>query len=218
MGLLRPTIPTGGLHVVYRTIPCRGVRRPCRSPSCTRVAPSARVNPVAQLCGEACRGTRAGGQAGSADWARNYGEPWRTRLGFTHPKGPRPATLLAHIAVAVLEAYLAQWTQQVCVALHGATVQEPRLVGVAMDGKTLRTSRRCGAEESHRVRLCRHRLGVVFGQVAVGDKANEITARDDLLALLMRTGITVTGDAGTPWADLPRTPSRKRYSTRAMTT
>ena len=160
----------------------------------------------------------AGRRAGSADWARNYGEPWRTRLGFTHPKGPRPATLFAHIAVAVLAAYLAQWTQQVCVALHGATAQEPRLVGVAMDGKTLRTSRRCRAEESHRVRLCRHRLGVVFGQVAVGDKANEITARDDLLALLMRTGITVTGDAGAPWADLPRTPSRKRYSTRAMTT
>ncbi len=215
MGLLRPTIPTGGLHVVYRTLPAevfaaladprhaRGLRHPLVS--------ILLLTCVARLAG-------AGGQAGSADWARNYGEPWRTRLGFTHPKGPRPATLFAHIAVAVLAAYLAQWTQQVCVALHGATAQEPGLVGAAMDGKTLRTSRRCRAEESHRVRLCRHRLGVVFGQVAVGDKANEITARDDLLALLMRTGITVTGDAGAPWADLPRTPSRKRYSTRAMTT
>lgn len=140
----------------------------------------------------------ARGQSGIADWARNYGEPWRTRLGFTHPKGPSQATLhrvFAHIAVEVLEAQLAQWTQQVCVALHAETAQEPGLVGIAMDGKTLRTSRRCGAGESHLVSLCRHQWGLVCGQVAVGDKANEITASDDLLALLMLTGVTVTGDA-----------------------
>ena len=108
--------------------------------------------------------------------------------------------IFAHIAVAVLEAHLAQWTQQVCVALHAETAQEPGLVGIAMDGKTLRTSRRCGAQESHLVSSCRHQLGLVCGQVAVGDKANDAAqgapaASDDLLALLMLTGVTVTGDA-----------------------
>lgn len=38
-------------------------------------------------------------------------------------------------------------------------------------------------------------MGVVLGQVAVGDKANEITASDDLLASLLLTGVVLTGDA-----------------------
>ncbi len=168
--------------------------RPCPIPA----TPVARAIPSCRSCCSAvwrCAG--ACGQSGLADWARNYGEPWRTRLGFTHPKGPSQATLhriFAHILVNVLEAHLAQWTQQVAVALTAITADAP-LVGVAMDGKTLRTSRQCGARATHLVSLCRHRLGLVFGQVAVGDKANEIAASDDLLALLMLTGVVVTGDA-----------------------
>ncbi len=43
----------------------------------------------------ACVAMLAGarGQSGIADWAKNYGEPWRTRLGFTHPKGPSQSTV-----------------------------------------------------------------------------------------------------------------------------
>jgi len=172
---------------VFATIPdprhARGLRHP--------LVPLLLLSCVAMLAG-------ARGQSGIADWAKNYGEPWRSRLGFTHPTGPSQATLhrlFAHIAVDVLEAQLAQWMQQVCVALRGNPAGEPALVGVAMDGKTLRTSRQCGATETHLVSLCRHQLGLVLGQVAVGDKANEITASDDLLALLLLTGVTVTGDA-----------------------
>jgi len=157
-------------------------------------------HPLVSLLLLSCVAMLAGarGQSGIADWAKNYGEPWRQRLGFTHPTGPSQATLhrlFAQIAVETLEAHLARWTQQVCVALSGETVGEPVVVGVAMDGKTLRTSRACGASETHLVSLCRHRLGLVCGQVAVGNKANEITASDDLLALLLLTGVTLTGDA-----------------------
>ena len=157
-------------------------------------------HPLVSLLLLTCVAMLAGarGQAGIADWAKNYGEPWRTRLGFTHPKGPSQATLhrlFAHIAVDALEALLAQWTQQVCAALPGAAHSDPVLVGVAMDGKTLRTSRRCGATDNHLVSLCRHRLGLVLGQVAVEEKTNEITASDDVLAMLMLTGAVVTGDA-----------------------
>lgn len=180
-----PIVPS--LAEVFAAIPdprhARGVRHPLVS--------LLLLSCVAMLAG-------ARGQSGIADWAKNYGEPWRTRLGFTHPTGPSQATLhrlFAHIAVGTLEAYLARWTQQVCAALTVEPAGEPTLVGVAMHGKTLRTSRQCGATETHLVSLCRHRLGLIFGQVAVGEKANEITASDDLLALLLLTGVTVTGDA-----------------------
>lgn len=182
---MSPIVPP--LAEVFAAIPdprhARGVRDPLVS--------LLLLSCVAMLAG-------ARGQSGIADWAKNYGEPWRSRLGFTHPTGPSQATLhrlFAHIAVGVLEAHLARWTQQVCAALTVDTAGEPGLVGVAMDGKTLRTSRQCGATETHLVSLCRHQLGLVFGQVAVGDKANEITASDDLLAMLLLTGVTVTGDA-----------------------
>ena len=144
--------------------------------------------------------TGARGQAGIADWARNHGDPWRTRLGFTPPQGPRQATLhrlFAPIAVEAVEVHLAWWMQQVCAALPCAESAGDRLplVGVAMNGKTLRTSKRCGASDTHLVSLCRHRLGVVLGQVAVGEKTNAITASDDLLATLLLTGGVLTGDA-----------------------
>ncbi len=37
----------------------------------------------------------ARGSSGIADWAKNHGEPWRTRLGLTHPGGPSQSTLQA---------------------------------------------------------------------------------------------------------------------------
>jgi len=44
----------------------------------------------------------ARGPSGIADGAKNDGEPWRTRLGFTHRNGPSQSTLqrvFAHLAV-----------------------------------------------------------------------------------------------------------------------
>jgi predicted transposase YbfD/YdcC len=138
----------------------------------------------------------ARGTAGIADWAEHHGEPWRTRLGFTHPKGPSQSTvqrLFAHIAIERVEAQLAHWAQQVLAALP-ATAPTPR-EGVAMEGKTLRMRARCGAADPHLLSLYRHRLGLVLAQVAVTDKTNDIGASDDLLARLLLTGVVLTGDA-----------------------
>ncbi len=155
----------------------------------------------------ACVAMLAGarGQSGIADWAKNYGEPWRARLGFTHRKGPSQSTLhrvFAHLALARLEEALAQWAQQVVIALAptdaDADAADPgpaALHGVALDGKTLRMSARCGAQDAHLLSLYSHRLGLVLGQVAVADKTNEIGASTDALAQLLLTGMVVTGDA-----------------------
>jgi len=162
----------------------------------------------------------ARGPSGIADWAKNDGEPWRTRLGFTDAKGPSQSTVqrvFAHIAVETLERRLAQWTQQVAAALSAAADVPEALDGVAMDGKTLRMSAHCGAADAHLLSLFSHRCGVVLGEVAVADKTNEITASADALAMLMLTGGVITGDAGALWAGSPNRGSPGRSSTRATT-
>ncbi len=163
-------------------------------PRCAR----GKRHPLVALLLLACVAMLAGarGTSAIAEWARNYGEPWRARLGFTHAKGPSQSTLhrlFAHIAVEALEAHLARWAQQVVAAFPpaGATTLE----GVAMDGKTLRMSARCGAPDPHLLSLYSHRLGLVLAQMAVADKSNEIAASDDLLAQLLLTGVVLTGDA-----------------------
>lgn len=138
----------------------------------------------------------ARGPSAIADWAKNHGEEWRTRLGLMHPKGPSQSTvrrLFAHIDVATLEAQLACWAQHMLTALP--PVEPTTLEGVAMDGKTLRMSARCGASDPHLLSLYSHRLGLVLAQVAVADKTNEIGASDDALAHLLLTGVVLTGDA-----------------------
>lgn len=157
-------------------------------------------HPLTALLLLACVAMLAGarGQSGIADWAKNYGEPWRTRLGFTHAKGPSQSTIqrvFAHLPVERLEMQLAQWTQQVVAALATTAETTDALDGVAMDGKTLRMSARCGAADAHLLSIFSHRFGLVLGQVAVREKANEITASDDALATLLLTGVVITGDA-----------------------
>jgi len=169
----------------------------------------------------ACVAMLAGarGPSGIADWAKNDGEPWRTRLGFTHAKGPSQSTLqrvFAQLAVETLEIQLAQWSQQVMVAL--AAPAPDQLDGVALDGKQMRMSARCGATAAHLLSTFSHRLGLVLGQVAVADKRNEITASDDVLAQLLLTGVVVTGDAGALWAGSPSGRLPKRSAMRTTTT
>ncbi len=68
---------------------------------------------------------------------------------------------------------------------------------LALDGKTLRRShdRAKGKAALHLVSAWADASGLVLGQVAVADKANEIVAIPQLLALLDVRGCTVTIDA-----------------------
>jgi len=141
---------------------------------------------VAMLCG-------ARSQAAIAAWGKDYGPPWLRRLGFTRGYGPSQATLcriFQGVAYTALEAALRQWAERV---MERAATGE--LEGVALDGKTLRGSKRRGAADAHLLAALSHRLGVVLGQVAVPDKTNEIGAADDFLLALVLEGRVVTADA-----------------------
>ena len=145
---------------------------------------------AAMLCG-------ARGESAIAEWAKNYGTPWRTRLGFTHKKGPSQSTiyrLLNGIDCSALERALAAWAAQAVAQLSPAATALPFEV-MAIEGKTLRTSKQCGAADAHLLSALSQRLGIVLGQVAVADKTNEIVAMDSLLAEVMLTGWVVTTDA-----------------------
>jgi predicted transposase YbfD/YdcC len=152
------------------------------------------------LCG-------ARGESAIAEWADNYGEPWRARLGFTHPKGPSQSTiqrLFRGIDCLALERCLGDWAAQVLAQLPTDNRPLPFEV-LAIDGKTLRTSRKCGAKDAHRLSALSQRLGVVLGQLAVSDRTNEITAIDDLLADLVLDGWVVTTDALLTQTDIAQT-------------
>jgi predicted transposase YbfD/YdcC len=141
---------------------------------------------VAMLCG-------ARSQSAIAAWGRDYGAPWLRRLGFTRNNGPSQATvqrIFAGIAYVRLERVLTQWAEQVF-----AQIPPAGLEGIAVDGKTLRGSTRRGATTAHLFAALSHRVGIVLGQQAVGEKTNEIRAADALLLTLVLEGRVVTADA-----------------------
>lgn len=147
-------------------------------------------------------------QSAIAEWGHNYGSQWLKRLGFTHSKAPSQPTIhriFSGLDADVLEAKLAQWSEKVLKTMHTQATQVESVVdgceggceweAVAVDGKTLRGSRKQGAADAHLLSALSQGLGLVLGQVAVPDKTNEIGAMLDLLAQLVLPGKVVTGDA-----------------------
>ena len=68
-------------------------------------------------------------------------------------------------------------------------------LAVALDGKTLRGSKKQGAPGTHLLSALAHQIGVTLAQHAVDDKTNEITAVETLLQPLVLEGRLVTMDA-----------------------
>ena len=103
-----------------------------------------------------------------ADWGRCYGQKRIRVLGFTHDKTPWAATLyhvLRQLDATLLEATLGAWAESVLSALPPARSQ---LEALAIDGKTLRGSRKQGAPATHLLSVLSHRLGLTVWQPGRG--------------------------------------------------
>ena len=130
-----------------------------------------------------------------AEWGRNYGTEMLRALGFTHDTAPCAATLntiLRGLDREAVERVLARWAEGVV----AVTVAPPEaLEAIAIDGKTLRGSRRQRAPGAHLLSALGHRLGLTVGQQAVADKTNEIGAIHDVLGAVVLQNRVITMDA-----------------------
>jgi predicted transposase YbfD/YdcC len=169
-------------------------------------------HPLQAILTLACAAMMCGyrSQNAIAQWGSNYGERWLHLLGFTHAKAPSQPTIhriFDGVDIALLEAKLAQWTHSVLQALDvelqlqpstsdseptsqplEATAEATALEAIAIDGKTLRGSRKQGASDAHLLSALHQRIGLVLGQVAVPDASNEINTVLELLANLVQSG------------------------------
>ena len=80
-----------------------------------------------------------------------------------------------------------EWVQQSC----GKQAQEI----ISIDGKTMRGSKGKEQQPIHMVSAWANQAKVVFGQLAVNEKSNEITAVPELLELLEIENTIITADA-----------------------
>lgn len=91
------------------------------------------------------------------------------------------------------EAPLGAWAESVVASTPGGTdrpqAAEP---AVALEGKTLRGSRKPGAPGVHLRSALAHQVGVTLAQQAVADKPNASTAVETGLGQLVLTGRVVT--------------------------
>jgi hypothetical protein len=101
--------------------------------------------------------------------------------------------LFRRLDAADLERRLGMWAESILAAT--ATTAPAAGDGIAIDGKTLRGSKRRGAPGAHLLAAVSHRLQQTLGQVAVDDKSNEIPFAPTLLADLLLAGRVVTMDA-----------------------
>src|SRR5712692_6461279 len=130
-----------------------------------------------------------------AEWGRHYGARLAQALRFTHdiPCAATLHTIFRCVNRDEFEAHLGAWADSVVGSLPAAP--ETPEVAIALDGKTLRGSKKQGAPGTHLLSALAHHVGVTLAQHAVDDKTNEITAVETLLCQLVLEGRIVTMDA-----------------------
>ena len=129
-----------------------------------------------------------------ATWGQSLGPEFLRDLGFKRGMAIAKSQLyevLSHIDVAQLERLLGAWVESV---LHELDPDNP-LPAVAVDGKTLRGSKKLGAALSHLLSAVSHGLGLTLYQVCVDSKTNEIPLVQELLKGLLIEGRVFTMDA-----------------------
>lgn len=129
-----------------------------------------------------------------SEWGRNYGQEFILALGFTHstPCASTLHTIFRHIDVEDFQSKLSKWIED-CDSTHPDSCQQ--LQAIAIDGKTLRGSRKQGAEDAHLLSAFSPITGETLAQVAVGDKTNEIPKAKEMLEGMNLEGKLITMDA-----------------------
>ena len=159
--------------------------------------PRGKRHPLPAIFALACCAMLCGARSYSAiaEWGRNDGTRIAQALGFTHgtPCAATLHTIFRHVNRDEFEAHLGTWADSVVGSLPAAP--ETPGTAVALDGKTLRGSKKQGAPGTHLFSALAHQVGVTLAQHAVDDKTNEITAVETLLHHLVLEGRIVTMDA-----------------------
>ncbi len=99
--------------------------------------------------------------------------------------------LLMKLDPVVLEQLVRRWVE----SQLGSVVDEAKLSGVAMDGKSLCGTLNAHGRTVHLLALLDQETGYVLSQMEVDGKTNEITAAPQLLETIVLKGRIVTGDA-----------------------
>jgi hypothetical protein len=145
--------------------------------------PQGKRHPLAAILALACCAMLCGARSYSAiaEWGRNYGARIAEALGFTHasPCAATLHTIFRHVNRDEFEARPGTWAD--CVVGSLPAVPEMSGIAGALDGKTLRGSKKQGAPGTHLLSALAHHVGVTLAQHAVDDKTNEITAVETIL-------------------------------------
>jgi len=130
-----------------------------------------------------------------AEWGRNYGAGIAHALGFHHhtPCAATLHTIFRYVDRDAVETKLGAWAEQVVARTPPAPTAAA--AAVALDGKTLRGSRKQGAPGVHLLSAVSHHMGLTLAQHAVDDKTNEITQVETVLRQLVLPGRVFTMDA-----------------------
>jgi predicted transposase YbfD/YdcC len=130
-----------------------------------------------------------------AEWGRNYGAGMARALGFTHntPCAATLHTVFRHVDRDEVEAKLGAWAEGIVISTPAAPAADQ--AAVALDGKTLRGSRKQGAPGVHLLSALSHHLGLTLAQQAVDAKTNEITQVETVLRQLVLKDRVLTMDA-----------------------
>jgi predicted transposase YbfD/YdcC len=154
-------------------------------------------HPLPAMLSLACCAALCGYRSYSAmaEWGRNYGARMAQALGFTHdtPCAATLHTVFRHLDREAVETQLGMWAERIVASTPMAPEAGP--AAVALDGKTLRGSRKQGAPGVHVLSALSHHLGLTLAQQAVDDKTNEVTQVETMLRHLVLTGRVLTMDA-----------------------
>jgi predicted transposase YbfD/YdcC len=154
-------------------------------------------HPLSAMLAMACCAMLCGYRSYSAiaEWGRNYGTGIAQALGFTHntPCAATLHTLCRHVDRDDLEARLGAWAESVVVSTPAASSAGE--VAVALDGKTLRGSKKQGAPGVHLLSALSHHVGLTLTQQAVDAKTNDITQVETVLRQIVLKDRVVTMDA-----------------------